>query len=225
MYGRKYMGIARVTYLIDAAGTVARRWDAVKVEDACRRGARGRERAGGQVSRVASARALGSGSELATAAPRGRWHVALAACPRPGPGAVRPGGGRPRAQGEDHRAGRRSDPRHQQGRRRVAGRSGRGAVRRVDRAGRRGAYLDRVAPRAGRGDRRAATRRAQGDDRARDVPCRGAHGAVRSVAARRHRRGRAVARVGLVRLLGLSRGATTATCSCSPSSTGCRSAA
>lgn len=33
MYGRKFMGIARVTYLIDAAGTVARRWDAVKVED------------------------------------------------------------------------------------------------------------------------------------------------------------------------------------------------
>ena len=33
MYGRKYMGIARVTYLIDAAGKVARRWDAVKVED------------------------------------------------------------------------------------------------------------------------------------------------------------------------------------------------
>lgn len=32
MYGRKYMGIARVTYLIDAAGTVARRWDTVKVE-------------------------------------------------------------------------------------------------------------------------------------------------------------------------------------------------
>ena len=29
MYGRKYMGIARVTYLIDAAGKVARRWDAV----------------------------------------------------------------------------------------------------------------------------------------------------------------------------------------------------
>ena len=33
MYGRKYMGIARVTYLIDAGGTVARRWDAVNVED------------------------------------------------------------------------------------------------------------------------------------------------------------------------------------------------
>jgi peroxiredoxin Q/BCP len=32
MYGRKYMGIARVTYLIDRKGTVARRWDAVKVE-------------------------------------------------------------------------------------------------------------------------------------------------------------------------------------------------
>lgn len=32
MYGRKYMGIARVTYLIDATGTVAKRWDAVKVE-------------------------------------------------------------------------------------------------------------------------------------------------------------------------------------------------
>lgn len=33
MYGRKYMGIARVTYLIDGDGTVARRWDAVKVDD------------------------------------------------------------------------------------------------------------------------------------------------------------------------------------------------
>ena len=33
MYGRKYMGIARVTYLIDATGAVVRRWDAVKVED------------------------------------------------------------------------------------------------------------------------------------------------------------------------------------------------
>ena len=33
MYGRKYMGIARVTYLIDGTGTVARRWDAVNVED------------------------------------------------------------------------------------------------------------------------------------------------------------------------------------------------
>ena len=32
MYGRKYMGIARVTYLIDRNGTVARRWDSVKVE-------------------------------------------------------------------------------------------------------------------------------------------------------------------------------------------------
>ena len=32
MYGRKYMGIARVTYLIDGRGRVARRWDAVKVE-------------------------------------------------------------------------------------------------------------------------------------------------------------------------------------------------
>ncbi len=32
MYGRKYMGVARVTYLLDAAGVVAQRWDAVKVE-------------------------------------------------------------------------------------------------------------------------------------------------------------------------------------------------
>ena len=31
-YGRKYMGIARTTYLIDAAGTVVRRWDNVKVD-------------------------------------------------------------------------------------------------------------------------------------------------------------------------------------------------
>jgi len=32
MYGRTYMGIARVTYLIDGDGKVAQRWDAVKVE-------------------------------------------------------------------------------------------------------------------------------------------------------------------------------------------------
>jgi len=31
MYGRKYMGVVRTTYLIDGAGKVARRWDAVKV--------------------------------------------------------------------------------------------------------------------------------------------------------------------------------------------------
>ena len=30
-YGRTYMGIARTTYLIDAAGKVARRWDNVRV--------------------------------------------------------------------------------------------------------------------------------------------------------------------------------------------------
>jgi peroxiredoxin Q/BCP len=30
-YGRKYMGIARTTYLIDGAGKVAQRWDNVKV--------------------------------------------------------------------------------------------------------------------------------------------------------------------------------------------------
>ena len=32
MYGRDYMGIARTTYLIDAGGKVARRWDKVKVD-------------------------------------------------------------------------------------------------------------------------------------------------------------------------------------------------
>jgi peroxiredoxin Q/BCP len=31
-YGRKYMGIVRTTYLIDAEGKVARRWDTVKVD-------------------------------------------------------------------------------------------------------------------------------------------------------------------------------------------------
>ncbi len=31
MYGKKYMGIVRTTYLIDPAGKVARRWDKVKV--------------------------------------------------------------------------------------------------------------------------------------------------------------------------------------------------
>ena len=31
MYGRSYMGVVRTTYLIDADGRVARRWDKVKV--------------------------------------------------------------------------------------------------------------------------------------------------------------------------------------------------
>jgi thioredoxin-dependent peroxiredoxin len=31
MYGRKYMGVVRTTYLIDGDGNVARRWDNVKV--------------------------------------------------------------------------------------------------------------------------------------------------------------------------------------------------
>lgn len=31
MYGRKYMGVVRTTYLIDAKGKVAARWDKVKV--------------------------------------------------------------------------------------------------------------------------------------------------------------------------------------------------
>lgn len=31
MYGRKYMGVVRTTYLIDANGKVAHRWDKVKV--------------------------------------------------------------------------------------------------------------------------------------------------------------------------------------------------
>ena len=30
-YGRKYMGIARTTYLIDTAGKVAKRWDNVRI--------------------------------------------------------------------------------------------------------------------------------------------------------------------------------------------------
>ncbi len=32
MYGKAYMGVARVTYLIDADGLVAHRWDNVKVD-------------------------------------------------------------------------------------------------------------------------------------------------------------------------------------------------
>ena len=32
MYGRKFMGVARVTYLIGADGKVAQRWDKVKVD-------------------------------------------------------------------------------------------------------------------------------------------------------------------------------------------------
>ncbi len=33
MYGRKYMGVVRTTYLIDPKGKVAHRWDKVKVTD------------------------------------------------------------------------------------------------------------------------------------------------------------------------------------------------
>ena len=33
MYGRKYMGVVRTTYLIGPDGKVARRWDKVKVTD------------------------------------------------------------------------------------------------------------------------------------------------------------------------------------------------
>lgn len=32
MYGKKYMGVVRTTYLIDPTGNVARRWDKVNVE-------------------------------------------------------------------------------------------------------------------------------------------------------------------------------------------------
>jgi len=32
MYGRKFMGVGRITYLIDAGGKVAKRWDTVKVD-------------------------------------------------------------------------------------------------------------------------------------------------------------------------------------------------
>jgi len=32
LYGRTYMGVARLTYLIGSDGTVARRWDGVKVD-------------------------------------------------------------------------------------------------------------------------------------------------------------------------------------------------
>jgi peroxiredoxin Q/BCP len=32
MYGRKFMGVARTTYLIDREGRVAKRWDKVKVD-------------------------------------------------------------------------------------------------------------------------------------------------------------------------------------------------
>ena len=33
MYGRKYMGVVRTTYLIGPDGKIARRWDKVKVAD------------------------------------------------------------------------------------------------------------------------------------------------------------------------------------------------
>ena len=32
MYGKKYMGVARISYLIDGDGKVARRWDKVQVD-------------------------------------------------------------------------------------------------------------------------------------------------------------------------------------------------
>jgi peroxiredoxin Q/BCP len=33
LYGRKFMGVARMTYLIGADGRIARRWDKVKVDE------------------------------------------------------------------------------------------------------------------------------------------------------------------------------------------------
>jgi len=33
MYGKKYLGVARLTYLIGADGKVVKRWDGVKVDD------------------------------------------------------------------------------------------------------------------------------------------------------------------------------------------------
>ena len=33
LYGKKYMGVARITYLIDAGGKVAKRWDKVNVKE------------------------------------------------------------------------------------------------------------------------------------------------------------------------------------------------
>jgi peroxiredoxin Q/BCP len=32
MYGKTYMGVARITYLIDGDGKVAKRWDKVQVD-------------------------------------------------------------------------------------------------------------------------------------------------------------------------------------------------
>lgn len=32
MYGRSFMGVARTTYLVDKEGTIAKRWDKVKVD-------------------------------------------------------------------------------------------------------------------------------------------------------------------------------------------------
>jgi peroxiredoxin Q/BCP len=32
MYGKKYMGVARTTYVIGADGKVVKRWDGVKVD-------------------------------------------------------------------------------------------------------------------------------------------------------------------------------------------------
>ena len=32
MYGKTYMGVARITYLIDGDGKVIKRWDGVKVD-------------------------------------------------------------------------------------------------------------------------------------------------------------------------------------------------
>ena len=43
LYGRKYMGIDRATFLIDKDGVVAKVWHKVKVEGPRRRGRRGTE--------------------------------------------------------------------------------------------------------------------------------------------------------------------------------------
>ena len=43
MYGKKYMGTDRSTFIVDADGVIRKAWRKVKVPRSCRRGAGGRQ--------------------------------------------------------------------------------------------------------------------------------------------------------------------------------------
>ena len=75
MYGKKYMGIERSTFLIDAKGVIRNVWRKVKVDGPRRRGAQrrgGTQLALSQIKRTVPARGTGRNRPVTEAAPGGR---------------------------------------------------------------------------------------------------------------------------------------------------------